>query len=191
MSYYASRQRLLEMVVIHRSGIADSKTSAGGSFGWAHQNRRRLLQKGNRLPRARCTSHPRQGLASCRLPPFTPLSSLCGSTSWLMLHSHYPESCCWLLHLHPLSFTLSHVCPLSVIAFSFSDSHSLFSSHALQRSFCFKKRERGKTSPFGNCGTRWWVRQTLVYEIHWGAFQRLQMDERPRGSYWNDLHIFM
>lgn len=134
----------------------------------ARQSRRHLLQKGNRLPRVRCTSHPGQGLGCCRLPPFTPLSSLCGSTSWLMLHSHYPESCCWLLHLHPLSFALSHFCPLSVIAFSLSDSHSLFSSHALQRSFCFKKKEREKNPAI------WKLRHKMVSETDVGLWDTLR-----------------
>lgn len=121
-----------------------------------------LLQKGIQLPRVRSTSHLRHGSSSCclhHLPPFTPVSSLCHFTSWLMLHSHYPESCCWLLRLHPLSYShplslISHFCPLSVIAFALLDFHSLFSSHALQRSITSKKTN----PPFENCDTKWWVK---------------------------------
>lgn len=72
------------------------------------------------------------GFSSCclhRLPPFIPLSSLCRFASWLMLHSHYPESCCRLACVFILSLSLL---AFSVIAFAVLYFHSFFSCHSLR-----------------------------------------------------------
>ena len=111
-------------------------TSAQGLFGvmclcssWVSQSAKRekydawcFVREDTQLLRVRSTSHlclHCTGFSSCclhHLPASIPLSSLCRFTSWLMLHSHYPESCCRLrrcVRLHPL--------PLS----SFISAHSL------------------------------------------------------------------